>query len=564
MKFWPSIFTASPSQVATYLFGVALFSISFLVFLNSSISFVVTDLIGQRHNVGDAVGTLGFADELVALVACPFWGLISDRLGVRYVAVIGYAIVGLSLSLFVRAHNVYPQLLLARLLFSVGGAATSTMVTAVLPTMTASSQHHEVTSISQDDEESSEDSTYGSDISDPDIRHDPQRPPLVFKHSSNTRSGTSQIAGLVGMFTGLGALLALAVFLPLPSRLQQIGITPRVAVVYSFFIVGAVAFAVAVFCTFGLRNLPGEEAKGWNNLLSRDQDSSSAQARPRPSYLRLGVNAAKLGLKDVSIALGYLGGFVARASSVGISLFIPLYVDAYFISHGKCSNPPDSPPSDIKNDCSRAYSIAAMLTGVSQLVALICAPVFGYMDGRFRRLNGPMLMAALAGVIGYITLAKTVNPDPKTSEKGLVILVIMALLGISQIGAIVCSLSVLGRGIQGAMEEEDDDDDDGTLASEDRTHPIPAADASDENSPLLAGVSTEGTRSSSRTHLKGSIAGLYSLFGGAGILLLTKLGGYLFDRVSVGAPFFMLATFNAILLVVAFGCGIRDEMKRGK
>jgi len=81
-----SPFKAKRSQVATYLFGVALFSISFLVFLNACVSFVITDLIGQKSRVGDAVGSLGFADELVALVACPLWGLLSDRLGVRWVS----------------------------------------------------------------------------------------------------------------------------------------------------------------------------------------------------------------------------------------------------------------------------------------------------------------------------------------------------------------------------------------------------------------------------------------------------------------------------------------------
>lgn len=117
-------FTATRTQVATYLCGVALFSISFLVFLNSSISFVITQRIGQAHGVGDAVGTLGFADELVALVACPGWGLLSDRVGVRSVAVVGYTIVGISLWVFMAAKNVYPQLLLARLLFSLGATAT--------------------------------------------------------------------------------------------------------------------------------------------------------------------------------------------------------------------------------------------------------------------------------------------------------------------------------------------------------------------------------------------------------------------------------------------------------
>ena len=117
-------FTASRTQIAAYLLGVALFSISFLVFLNSSVSFVITQRIGRSHNVGDAVGTLGFADELVALVACPVWGVVSDRVGVRPVTVVGYTIVGISLWVFVQARNVYPQLLLARLFFSLGATAT--------------------------------------------------------------------------------------------------------------------------------------------------------------------------------------------------------------------------------------------------------------------------------------------------------------------------------------------------------------------------------------------------------------------------------------------------------
>lgn len=124
MKTFTFPFTATRLQATTYLLGVCLFSISFLVFLNSSISFVITDRIGQKTKVGNAVGTLGFADELVALFACPFWGMLSDRIGVRNVAVAGYAIVGVSLIVFVQASNVFPELLLGRLLFSIGGAAT--------------------------------------------------------------------------------------------------------------------------------------------------------------------------------------------------------------------------------------------------------------------------------------------------------------------------------------------------------------------------------------------------------------------------------------------------------
>jgi MFS family permease len=80
------MFTASRIQVSTYLLAVCPFSIAFLVFVNSSTSFVVTDLIGLREGEGDAVGTLGFADELLALAACPLWGVLSDRIGVRQVS----------------------------------------------------------------------------------------------------------------------------------------------------------------------------------------------------------------------------------------------------------------------------------------------------------------------------------------------------------------------------------------------------------------------------------------------------------------------------------------------
>jgi MFS family permease len=123
-KYLPFASSTTATQACAYLFAVCLFSISFLVFLNSSVSFVITDLIGVKDGVGDLVGTLGFADELVALVACPVWGILSDRLGVRIVCVAGYTIVGLALILFVQARNVYPQLLLARIFFSIGGAAT--------------------------------------------------------------------------------------------------------------------------------------------------------------------------------------------------------------------------------------------------------------------------------------------------------------------------------------------------------------------------------------------------------------------------------------------------------
>jgi len=71
--------------------------------------------------------------------------------------------------------------------------------------------------------------------------------------------------------------------------------------------------------------------------------------------------------------------------------------------------------------------------------------------------------------------------------------------------------------------------------------------------PLLNGSGRP--KDNTRESFKGSIAGVYSLFGGVAILLLTKVGGKAFD-CAVGAPFWMLAGFNGVLLIVAVADGV--------
>ncbi|KAF2000721.1 hypothetical protein P154DRAFT_522321 [Amniculicola lignicola CBS 123094] len=574
-------FTASRTQIAAYLFGVALFSISFLVFLNSSISFVITQRIGQSHNVGDAVGTLGFADELVALVACPAWGLLSDRVGVRSVAVLGYTVVGISLWVFVQAKNVYPQLLLARLLFSLGATATATMVTAILPTMTIVRPVHDPRSPTRINGNGT-----SHTVQAPSISSELTITPARFRSRSPTseyaeqRKGTvastSQLAGLVGMFTGCGALVALVIFLPLPTRFSDGGVKPAAAVADAFYVVGAVAFLVAIGCFFGLRKLPGEDGKSWRQLMptnSQKLSESEVSRRKIMSLPHLFLASVKLGFTSRNIGLGYLGGFVARASSVAISLFIPLFTNTYFLRTGRCRVNSDN-PLDLKDACPDAYRLAAMLTGISQLIALLCAPLFGYLSGRFPRFNIPLLVSATAGIIGYAAFGSLSSPDPHSKDGTGSVFFIVALLGISQIGAIVCSLGLLGRGIHN-NEGDDLEPNYHEDSSSGTNHPSagatpprspPLTPAHEEAAPLLPTIHNPSRPTSppdfrSLTHLKGSIAGTYSLLGGFGILLLTKAGGALFDESGPGAPFFMMASFNALLLVVGLGVGVREAVQ---
>lgn len=580
-RLFPKI-TASGLQATTYLCGIALFSIAFLVFLNSSISFVVTEVIKQKENVGDAVGTLGFADELLALVACPLWGLLSDRIGVRAVSVMGYCIIAFSLACLVQSTNVYPELLVGRLGFSLGGAACSTMVTAVLPSMVAERADDD-DKIDQErrapngqaarlrDEERVGRSGSIGHATSPSVNSELTITPASFASASRERSsrrtkdteqndqtgeeiddrtaGTSQLAGLVGFFTGAGALVALALFLPLPAYLQEYGRAKSVQL--SFYIVAAIALCVAIFVFFGLRNLPGEEDKRFSNLLRPPYDETTTIGpegyphtvlSPAPSYFKLAKESLKLGFTDPAIGLGYLGGFVARASSVGISLFIPLFVNAYFVRTGLCTSNPDN-LTDIKRNCERAYKLAAALTGIGELAALICAPLFGWLGGRAARGKSewPLLVAALVGIGGYVSFGLLSNPDAFHGDGGSWAFLSVVLIGISQIGAIVCSLGLLGRGVNQNSKVASPSH---VLRPEiDEVGPSQGG----ETAPLLPTKVAGGQID--RARLKGSIAGMYSLAGGAGILLLTKLGGTLFDSWHAGAPFFLMAIFNALLAV---------------
>jgi len=462
------------------------------------------------------------------------------------------------------------------------------MVTAILPAMTGIKATEDLRSPAPRTGRRSHAiaPSISSELTITPARFRSQSPTTDGMRKRDTVSSTSQLAGLVGMFTGCGALVALLLFLPLPTRFTRAGKTPAAAIADTFYVVGAIALVVAVGCFFGLRNLPAEEDKGFHRLVQKDSNKSSettTSKQPILSYPRQFLASVQLGFKSRNIGLGYLGGFVARASSVAISLFIPLFTNTYFLKIGDCKVNPSDPsnPSDIKYACPQAYRLAAELSGISQFVALLCAPLFGYLSGKYPKFNIPLLVASLAGIVGYSAFGSLASPDPHSKNGSGAVFFIVSLMGISQIGAIVCSLALLGRGIH---NDEGNDEFHSVETSANGTgHPSAGAtpprsppltptgedapllmehdnylEHPDQSSSLLAG-------SKSHTYLKGSIAGTYSLLGGFGILLLTKAGGALFDAAGPGAPFYMMASFNGLLLVVGIGAAAWEVIQgRGK
>lgn len=566
MRYLPFADSTTPLQAVTYLLGISLFSIAFLVFLNSSISFVITDLIGVKDGVGDIVGTLGFVDELVALVACPVWGLVSDRMGVRFVAMIGYGVIGIALFLFVQAKNVYPQLLLARIFFAIGATAAATMVTAILPSLTDDSTPSDDTEDESRTAQAANPARYSLASVESELTITPER--FVRLQSNNSLPGygaadkkagkPNALAGYVGLFTGCGALVSLVCFLPLPAQFNKIeGVDLGEAVMYAYYTVGAIAIVVAAFVYIGLRKLKGEDGKSLRGFLGLKKYETSSNGanedgtgpKPKPKFLpykQLLKDAVRLGFSDSQIALGYLGGFVARASTVAISAFIPLFINQFY--HHKAVENGKSPGR-------QAYVLASILTGVAQLLALFCAPIFGYMSARRGRYNIPIIVATSLGIIGYIAFPNLPTPEYKDIQGrggSPSVFLIVALIGISQIGAIVCSLGSLGRGVLTADLPK------GPQIRIQTDEGEVVADA--EDAPLLEN-GTPLPATATRAQLKGTIAGVYSWCGAAAILLLTKLGGYLFDKWTQGAPFYLMAIFNGILLAASLFIDITNVVR---
>ena len=201
---------------------------------------------------------------------------------------------------------------------------------------------------------------------------------------------------------------------------------------------------------------------------------------------------------------------------------------------------------------------------MAQLFGLLCAPIFGYLSSRTRRTNIPVKIASLLGVVAYTAFPLLRSPEIKDVDGrggGPLVFLLVALMGISQIGAIVCSLGSLGRGVlttDVVLPPRSEDCVPSVIQEESTETSALLAPADEETTPCVQ----EDEETQTRVRLKGSIAGVYSWFGGAAILLLTKAGGYLFDEVANGAPFYMMAGFNGVWFVASLGIDMAREFRR--
>ncbi|KAH3667066.1 hypothetical protein WICMUC_005413 [Wickerhamomyces mucosus] len=416
--------------------------------------------------LGDYIGTLGSYDEILAIVLCPLLGALSDKIGPKYISIFGVFIMGISFFLYTTAKNVYPDLLFFRLLFAIGASASASMMTALLAEISSSGFKLEsffnlktinYTSINESDLESD----------------------YILKIKPN-----GKLTSVIGISSGLGAIFAVSVYLPLPIKFEKRGESSLEALIHSYFIVGIVALFTSLILAFTLYSKKTSKLSIDSNLISSNEIIDSEK-----NYIELLKLGFQEGIKDHRISLAYLGAFVARSMTVANTVFIPLWIYNYFLETGKCSIPQNGSSDLIKDSCRDAYINAAILVGIINTIALIMAPLIGVLTDRLGNKKSIKLVSFL-GSIGSIGFALIEDPTrPLTFFFGIFI-------GTAQIGLIITSMSL--------------------ATDKDRRY-------------------------------NGAISGVYGLFGGLGILIISKLGGYLSDFWQ-GSVFFILGLFNVVLL----------------
>jgi len=288
----------------------------------------------------------------------------------------------------------------------------------------------------------------------------------------------------------LGAIFSVSFFLPMPSKLSDsFSIPIKEGLQLSYLILGFVAIAVGSILLVTLY-----DSTRHNNPMPHTNKAGYFQ------LLREGVLASK---GNIRIQLAYLGSFVARSTTVAMSVFIPLLVYNFYYKNGICGSDGDDTPS--KQSCRDGYVFAAILTGVAQTVALCSAPLWAWLiDHPLIGSTKSLFISSFLGIIGCFGLcimgSKSDIYDPRTAGS----FIVVSFIGLSQTGVIITSMSFIS--------------------------------------------SLKKTGDSADTI--GSISGLYSLCGGLGILIITKVGGLWSDHWILG-PFFVLGLFNLILTVVS-------------
>jgi len=136
-----------PRHVYSYLFA-AFVSIGLFSYVTALTPYILRVNIGlDEADFGKVSGNLHFWQEILLLSVIGWWGAMSDRYGRRPIYIIGFVILGIAYASYAFTTSI-PQLIAIRLIFALGLAATSALLSAILADYPAEASRGKLTGLS--------------------------------------------------------------------------------------------------------------------------------------------------------------------------------------------------------------------------------------------------------------------------------------------------------------------------------------------------------------------------------------------------------------------------------
>lgn len=432
-------FLREESRISSFLayLGACMMTICSLVFINMNQVWIIENISYPSEKVGDAVGSLALAHEIVCILLGPLWGIIFDfwiskPLGFSF----GLGLMGTAIFLHPWATSVFPSingesnplrsLFFFRLIFGAGASAATVCMTSCM-----------------------------NDYSRPESR--------------------SRVAGIVGLSSGLGAMIAAMLLSRAHTVLGFSSSKEPRSILIPFMTTASLLIITAIFAALFMQKFKTTNRESKVQLFHEIISGFGAMRNPY-------------------IVLAYASGFVARAYSIVLPLYITPWIKRQQLRKSTLTYSAEILKS-IKDPGSEARRISSMLSGTNHLAMLVGAPFFGILFDRLRSSGGlTVMIPSILGTFSFSVLTFTESTPS---------IVIMILTGLSDIGMIIASMALLSS---------------------------------------LCPLKSQGTH-------RGAISGVYSLFGSLGIIFASKIGGLLFDHIRESFAFLPTAIISAILFL---------------
>lgn len=359
----------SLGHTITFCFAV-MFTICAFVFVNAQQAYILADRFKiPKKDKGSITGTLVVADEALAILLIAVWGFLSDLIGRRILYAVGFFVTALGLAIVPHATCIFgpsffSSLLFFRLIFSLGCSIIASLMVAIL---------------------------------------------------SDTATNTSRgrFSALVGLCSGLGAVLGALFFPRLPVWFKQ----PSGSLAFyqcSYYALSLCICLLAVFVLIFISNGP---------------KASHVLHRPSFANAKKQIIDALSATRNPMISLAYFSGFTARSITSINTVYYTLWVTESFRQLGLC-------PQPITQPCMAAYGHGHMLHGILQITSLVFAPVYGYLA---HRVSGRLaiIVSCACCAIAYVIMIAVQSANNKWQY------LVSILAGAGQIGIVIAGLSLV-------------------------------------------------------------------------------------------------------------------------